>query len=184
MAFSRFSCLRLFFDERKVRQPLTALWYKRGGSCCVIPIMTSWNRKGNVELGVDHPPFEDDMWFIQTLPQQMWSSASSARGACVCVFQIVWFSVRTLAHLEESGTRTMEDLWHLLVMDESCEQQERTGETGWWDALCVWERESVAWATLAGGVRVDAARWSWWRGDGGRVGVVLPAVVSLWRESQ
>lgn len=168
MAFSRFSCLRLFFDERKVRQPLTALWYKRGGSCCVIPIMTSWNRKGNVELGVDHPPFEDDMWFIQTLPQQMWRSASSARGACVCVFQIVWFSVRTLAHLEESGTRTMEDLWHLLVMDESCEQQERTGETGWWDALCVCERERdcsvsyISWRCPSGCCQVVLVE-RWWR---------------------
>lgn len=42
---------------------------------------------------------------------------------------------------------------------------------------------SVSVCGLAGGVGVDAARWSWWRGDGRRVGVVLPAVVSLWRES-
>lgn len=79
MAFSWVSCLRLFFDERKVRQPLTALWYKQGGSCCVIPIMTGWNRKGNVELGGDCPRLcvfhtktaEEDVWFIQTHPQQM-----------------------------------------------------------------------------------------------------------------
>lgn len=32
---------------------------------------------------------------------------------------------------------------------------------------------------LAGGVGVDAAGCSWWRGDGGRVGVVLPAVISV-----
>lgn len=77
MAFSWFSCLRLFYEEQKVQQPLTALWYKQGGRCCVIPIMTGRDRTGNMELGVDRPPFvktfEEDVCetFIFSRPQQM-----------------------------------------------------------------------------------------------------------------
>ncbi len=160
MAFSWFSCLRLFFDERKVRQPLTALWYKRRRELLRNP---HHDETGKVtwSWGVDRPPFEDDMVYSDPSSANVMFCIICSKSMCVS---------DSLVQRVNPGTpwrKWNEDHGRpLLVMDESCEQQESTGETGWWDALCVCVSEcsvsDVSWRCPSGCCQVVPVE-SWWR---------------------